>query len=185
MTTPGQSGPWSNGNERVPHTLQIFRTVKLPSDAVYCHTGSNSIFWQGGAKSLTPSFGETNSWFDIDKKCFAGRNLLWRRRSGLEILYFNFIGQWWSSKRILMVSGHWELVSTSNQIGILSPVEQSVVRHYAQKWDILMTRLHWLTGYHVSWRFLVWRQDATLMTETLPLQPHTLYPKCLLDVQSF
>ena len=36
-TTWGQSGPWSNANERVTHTLHIPRTGVLTSDAVNSH----------------------------------------------------------------------------------------------------------------------------------------------------
>ena len=51
-TTPGQSGPGSNGNERVCHTLQISRIGPSPSNAVWCHisVGDTAYFkhpWQG------------------------------------------------------------------------------------------------------------------------------------------
>ena len=36
ITTPGQSGHVSNGNERVLHTSQISGTVASPSDIVAC-----------------------------------------------------------------------------------------------------------------------------------------------------
>ena len=37
-TTLGQSGPQSNGNERVLYTPQISATEASPSDAVQCYT---------------------------------------------------------------------------------------------------------------------------------------------------
>ena len=38
ITTPGQSGPGSNGNEELLHSLQSSRTGVSPSAAVYCLT---------------------------------------------------------------------------------------------------------------------------------------------------
>ena len=38
IITPGQSGSWNNGNERIRHTLQIARTGASSSDKILCHT---------------------------------------------------------------------------------------------------------------------------------------------------
>ena len=55
-TTPGQSGPGSNGNEEVFYTSQISRTRTLPPDSVYCHTQDILVFFLGGGvtRGLTP-----------------------------------------------------------------------------------------------------------------------------------
>ena len=44
-TTPGQSRPWSNGNEGVLDTPQISRTGASSSDAVYCQTQHSSAYY--------------------------------------------------------------------------------------------------------------------------------------------
>ena len=44
ITTAGQSGPGSKGNEGVFHTFQILKSGASPSDAVLYHT-QNTPFW--------------------------------------------------------------------------------------------------------------------------------------------
>ena len=50
-TTPSQSEPGSNVNEKIFHTPQISRTKLSLLDAVLCHTQDTPFFWGG---SLTP-----------------------------------------------------------------------------------------------------------------------------------
>ena len=40
-----QSGPGSNGNERVLYTIQSSRIGTTALDAVYCHTQDTPLFW--------------------------------------------------------------------------------------------------------------------------------------------
>ena len=55
-TTPGQSGPESNGNEGVLHLPQIFKAGALPSDSLMSYPRHQDYFIRLGDNSLAIIF---------------------------------------------------------------------------------------------------------------------------------